>query len=134
MLNIILELLLFSVSFIPTWFHYVNFPLYISIALFLFLQGYRYELWCLARASGIRYCVVSYHHVWYLSSTLQYTLIFFLSIFIWIVLFNSKQKNINHSKEKKKKITVKMKIVAEKQKQLTWTWPFADLIIFLAYI
>jgi hypothetical protein len=22
------------------------------------MQGYRYELWCLARASGVRYCVV----------------------------------------------------------------------------
>ncbi len=30
------------------------------------MQGYRYELWCLARASGIRYCVLSTSYLVYL--------------------------------------------------------------------
>lgn len=45
---------LFSVFFIC-----MLVPLRLKLPTILNLQGYRYELWCLARAAGIRYCVVS---------------------------------------------------------------------------
>lgn len=45
---------LFSVFFIC-----MLVPLWLKLPTILNLQGYRYELWCLARAAGIRYCVVS---------------------------------------------------------------------------